>query len=156
MKILTLNSNRKSYNRMRDRISDLSQQYSLEDIVRIENLELEKYNLKRSVAEKTYGWAMTEILTTDERKEIINGFLKSLDIKFKNKSGDLLIGSSEDEGCCGSGAPEGKDRESFDDVEEMAARYAELEREGRDPHQVSQHGPGAWILEYDEEPNEQE
>ncbi|XLS27404.1 hypothetical protein ACJD0Z_09365 [Flavobacteriaceae bacterium M23B6Z8] len=145
MKISTLNANRREYNRMRDRISDLSREYSFDQIVRIENLEIEKFKLKKSVAEKTYGWAMSHVLSRDEREKIIANFLRSLDLKFDSNLHDFIIGSSDDPGCCGGGGrssePAGSDREE---------RMRDLEEQGRNPIYIPHPGGPGGDIYYDD------
>lgn len=159
MKLLTLNYEQRSYNQMRDRLIDLAKEYSFADIVRIENIELENYKAKNTVSAKTTGWAVTTILTKEERMKLISDFITSLDIGSQILTNrDFIIGSSEDAGdCCGFGgggssgsSGGGRTRERFDDVEEMAERYYELERQGKNPSHSNQHGPGGWVIEYDE------
>lgn len=135
---------------MRDRLIDLSRQYDLDEIVRLEKLGFRRPVPEEPVALRTGKWALGELLTDQELDEYVRRIIRQLDIRaVGDPDGDFVIGASWDG--CGEDEEEARESQRFHDVEEMSEFYNRMEREGRNPTHSNSHGPRGWIVTYDKD-----
>ncbi len=148
-------SNTRKYNRMRDRLVDLSRQYNLDEIVRLEKIGFRHPIPEEPVALRSGKWAVGVALTDAELNEHIRRIIRQLDIRLPpDAAEDFVVGASWDG--CGDDEDEGRETRSFDNVEDMMDFYQRMEREGRNPEHHNVHGPRAWEITYDSVEGEDE
>ncbi len=133
---------------MRDRLVDLSREYQLDDIVRLEKLAFRHPNPDEPVALRTGKWAIGVVSTDAELDAYVRRIIRQLDIRTGDgPSDEFVVGASWDG--CGDDDEDERQSRTFDDVEEMAEFYSRMEREGRNPSHSNTHGPAAWQVTYD-------
>ena len=148
-------SSRYQYNRMRDRLIDLSREYSLDEIVRLERLGFRDIDGDLAVALATARWAMGTVLSNDELDTHIRRTIRQLDLpstSAEDRDG-FIIGASWDG--CGDDEPERESRQ-FTDPEEMLDFIRRMEAEGRNPTHRNMHGPGGFTVHYDAAPEDED
>lgn len=144
--------NTRTYNRMRDRLIDLSRQYTRDEIVRLERLGYRHVDTAQPVALRTSRWALGEVLTDDELDRHIRRVLRQLDVgPSTDAPGEFVIGASWD-GCADD--DDRRDSRHFDDVDDLIEFYEEMERQGRNPSHTNSYGPRGWEVGYDRDEEE--
>lgn len=145
-------SSQLTYNRMRDRLIDLSREYTIDDIVRLERLGFKEIGEDLSVALASGRWSMGVALTDEELDTHIRRIIRQLDLprsSAKDRDG-FIIGASWDG--CGDDDEQQRESRRFrpGDESEMSDFFMQMLREGRDP------AHWGYEIYYDADPEEGE